>query len=60
MGSNPTRAALFSFLRKKSCLGLVALPFFLFIGVEFSCSLQTATIYDINLIHLMLDNIVLQ
>ena len=37
MGSNPTRAALFFFSEKKELFGLVALPFFLFIGLEFSC-----------------------
>ena len=39
VGSNPTRAALFSlfsFRRKKELFGLVAFPFFLFIEKRFS------------------------
>ena len=37
MGSNPTRAALFLFSgKKKKLFGLVALPFFLFIGLRIS------------------------
>ena len=36
VGSNPTRAALFSFRRKKELFGLVAFPFFLFIEKSFS------------------------
>ena len=35
VGSNPTRAALFSFRRKKELFGLVAFPFFLFIEKSF-------------------------
>ena len=34
MGSNPTRAALFSFLRKKELFGLVVWPCFIFIGLR--------------------------
>ena len=36
VGSNPTRAALFS--PKKELFGLVAFPFFLFIEKSFSCT----------------------
>ena len=35
VGSNPTRAALFSFSEKKELFGLVAFPFFLFIEKSF-------------------------
>ena len=35
VGSNPTRAALFFFSEKKELFGLVAFPFFLFIGKSF-------------------------
>ena len=34
VGSNPTRAALFSFLRKKELFMLVVLPCFIFIGLR--------------------------
>ena len=34
VGSNPTRAALFYVRRKKELFGLVALPFFLFMGLR--------------------------
>ena len=40
VGSNPTRAALFFFSEKKELFGLVAFPFFLFIGKSFHVSTQ--------------------
>ena len=46
MGSNPTRAAFF-FLEKKELFGLVALPFFLFIGLEFSCNYSTWSVMSL-------------
>ena len=47
MGSNPTRAAFF-FSEKKELSGLVALPFFLFIGLkEFSCNYSTWSVMSL-------------
>ena len=46
MGSNPTRAALFFFSEKKELFGLVALPFFLFIGLRvFMCGCMSGEVF---------------
>ena len=55
MGSIPTRAALFSFRRKKELFGLVALHFFLFIGLRvFMCVALSQVELSFFLLHMPL------
>ena len=48
MGSNPTRTALFSFRRKKELFGLVALHFFLFIGLRVFMYMNKGSLFTLN------------